>query len=311
MTIKRPIRIGIVGVGKIARDQHIPAIRENSAFELAALISRTPPTGDVPAFEHLEAAFSAGIELDAVALCTPPGARLEQCRSAIRRDCAILLEKPPATTVTEALELKSMADEAGTSIFAGWHSRFAPMFAQAQTWSRAHRLKRGRVVWHEDARKWHPSQEWLWRPGGFGVFDPGINALSILTALCSSSCTLSNTRFDVPENVEMPVSACFTLHAEDLVVDVDFNFRPGASEAWFIHLEADNGDTLDLTGGGTTMSINDRPPTFGESREYAGLYQRFATIVGERTSDFDTSPLELAEAAFASAIVTRVPAISI
>ena len=40
-----------------------------------------------------------------------------------------------------------------------------------------------KVTWKEDVRKWHPGQEWIWQPGGFGVFDPGINALSIVTKI--------------------------------------------------------------------------------------------------------------------------------
>ena len=34
------MRVGTVGVGKIARDQHIPVLRANSAFELVASASR-------------------------------------------------------------------------------------------------------------------------------------------------------------------------------------------------------------------------------------------------------------------------------
>lgn len=35
-----PIRIGVVGVGKIARDQHLPSIERNPDFELVAAVSR-------------------------------------------------------------------------------------------------------------------------------------------------------------------------------------------------------------------------------------------------------------------------------
>ena len=38
-----PLRIGIVGLGKIAADQHIPAIAENPRFTLAATVSRSGP----------------------------------------------------------------------------------------------------------------------------------------------------------------------------------------------------------------------------------------------------------------------------
>jgi predicted dehydrogenase len=34
-----PIRIAIVGLGKIARDQHLPAIAGNGAFDLVATVS--------------------------------------------------------------------------------------------------------------------------------------------------------------------------------------------------------------------------------------------------------------------------------
>ena len=35
-----PIRVAIVGLGKIARDQHIPAIAGTSGIELTAIVSR-------------------------------------------------------------------------------------------------------------------------------------------------------------------------------------------------------------------------------------------------------------------------------
>ena len=43
------------------------------------------------------------------------------------------------------------------------------------------------IIWHEDVHKWHPGQRWIWEPGGFGVFDPGINAFSIATKIFPGS----------------------------------------------------------------------------------------------------------------------------
>mgnify|MGYP002630546199 FL=1 len=125
MSTQTPIRIAVVGVGKIARDQHLPAIRDSTDFELVALISRSACDLDVPVFASLDAAFAAGIILDAVAICTPPNVRWEACRVASRHGCAILLEKPPAATVDEARILKRLANDAGVPIFATWHARYA------------------------------------------------------------------------------------------------------------------------------------------------------------------------------------------
>ncbi|MFX5656779.1 hypothetical protein ABTE24_21610, partial [Acinetobacter baumannii] len=46
-----------------------------------------------------------------------------------------------------------------------------------------HAPRKVKVIWREDVRHWHPDQEWIWQPGGLGVFDPGINALSIVTEI--------------------------------------------------------------------------------------------------------------------------------
>jgi D-galactose 1-dehydrogenase len=41
----KPIRIAIIGFGKIAAEQHVPAIEANPRFELAASSSRYSTNG--------------------------------------------------------------------------------------------------------------------------------------------------------------------------------------------------------------------------------------------------------------------------
>ncbi|WP_430401895.1 Gfo/Idh/MocA family protein [Hyphomonas sp.] len=302
----KPIKIAIVGVGKIAKEQHLPAIQSNPDFELAALINRSGRDAAVPVFTSLEAAFDAGLKFDAVAICTPPSARLNACRIASERGCAILLEKPPSVTVEEALVLKHLADEAGVPIFASWHARFAPKMSEAVAWCQAHTLQGGSIEWFEDASKWHPGQVWLWRKGGFGVFDPGINSLSILTALYPQEWRVSDPVFEVPVNVDMPLSADFVLKGDHAEVRAVFDFRPTTTETWSIHLEATDGSTLDLTEGGAVMSIDRETGQRGEGNEYMSLYKHFAELVRNGQTDFDLSPLVLTEAAFALARLINI-----
>jgi D-galactose 1-dehydrogenase len=299
MSTHSPIRIAIVGVGKIARDQHIPAILDSPDFELVALISQSARDAEIPVFASLDAAFAAGLTFDAVAICTPPGVRSHACRMASAHRCAILLEKPPAATVAEARALKQLAEGAGVPIFASWHARFAPMISDAAAWCRAHALRSGRIDWFEDAGKWHPGQAWLWQPGGFGVFDPGINALSILTALYPRVWQVSEPVLEIPAK------------GASAEVRVAFDFRPTAAETWSIHLEADDGSTLDLTEGGVVLSVDGGAAQRGKNGEYAGLYRRFAELVRSGESDFDVSPLKLTEDAFASARIVGVEPITI
>jgi len=309
--IKGPIRIAIVGIGKIARDQHIPAILSNPDFKLVVLISRSIPAADFPVFPSLEAAFEAGVAIDAVAVCTPPNARAAACRAAASHGCAILLEKPPAATGKEALALRKIADEAGVPIFASWHSRFAPMIEVAGKWCASHTLQSGQITWHEDVAKWHPGQDWLWRAGGLGVFDPGINALSILSALYPAAWQVSNSSMQIPENVEMPVRAQFGLSNDRSTISVDFDFRSTPSETWTIHLLARNGETLDIVDGGAGVSINGAQVARGEIQEYTGIYQRFSELVRAGASDFDISPLAIVEAVFSAAHVSHVEPVTI
>ena len=51
----RPLRMAIAGVGKIARDQHLPAIASDPGFELVATVDPQAGVADVPNFASLEA----------------------------------------------------------------------------------------------------------------------------------------------------------------------------------------------------------------------------------------------------------------
>ena len=69
------LRLAIVGFGKIARDQHVPAIAATSGVTLAAVASRNASLPDLPHFATLEELLHDGPPIDAVALCTPPQVR--------------------------------------------------------------------------------------------------------------------------------------------------------------------------------------------------------------------------------------------
>ena len=94
------IRIALIGMGKIARDQHVPAIRGDAAFALAATVSPHHAGLDgVPHFSSLDALFSEGPMVDALALCTPPQVRYELATAAIGRGKHVFLEKPDRKSV--------------------------------------------------------------------------------------------------------------------------------------------------------------------------------------------------------------------
>ena len=62
-----PQPIALVGIGKIARDQHLPVIAGDPDFELAAAVSRNDTVEGVPNFTDIDRFLAEGPEA-AVAL---------------------------------------------------------------------------------------------------------------------------------------------------------------------------------------------------------------------------------------------------
>ena len=293
-----PIRIAIVGIGKIARDQHVPAIRGNSAFSLAATVS--PHDAGLPGVPHhasLDALLAQGPAVDAVALCTPPQVRYDLAAQALGRGAHVFLEKPPGATLAEVEALKTQADKVGATLFAAWHSRFAAGVAPARAWLAERRIDKVSIIWREDVRVWHPGQAWIWQPGGLGVFDPGINALSIVTHILPRPFFLEDATLVLPENRAAPIAADLVFRdTAGAPIHMDLDWRQTGPQSWDIVVDTDAG-TLRLSQGGAVLTL----PTgteHGDDIEYAGLYSRFATLIRGGRSDVDTAPLRLVADAF-------------
>src|SRR3954464_9118769 len=143
-----PIRIGVVGLGKIARDQHIPSLAADPRFQLVAVATRSGVASvGVPAHPTMGEMIAATPGLQAVALCTPPQVRYALAREALDRGLHVLLEKPPGATVAEVEELAARARDGQRALFATWHSREAPAVAQACEWLASRTVRRGVVLW--------------------------------------------------------------------------------------------------------------------------------------------------------------------
>ncbi|MBI0475516.1 gfo/Idh/MocA family oxidoreductase [Sphingomonas sp. MA1305] len=297
-----PIRLALVGMGKIARDQHLPAIAGNPAFKLVATVSRHGgPEGGLPFFQDIQALAASDVTVDAVALCTPPQVRRAIAETAIAAGWHVFLEKPPGATLAEVEALRTAADAKGISLFASWHSRYAPGVEPARAWLADRTIRAVTITWREDVRVWHPGQAWIWEPGGFGVFDPGINALSIATRILPRPFFVESAELDVPSNCAAPIAARIAFRdAADVPIAMDLDFRQEGPQSWDIIVETDNG-TLTLAKGGSELSIGGGEVPVAEDAlhgEYPGLYARFAEIVRAGTSDVDVAPLRHVADAF-------------
>ncbi len=288
---KSPIKLAIVGVGKIVRDQHLPAIAKNSDFELVAAASRNGVVDGIANFKTIGEMLASMPQIEAVSLCMPPQFRYQAATEALAAGKHVFLEKPPGATLAEVHDLKRTAEARRVSLFASWHSRFAPAVEAAKDFLAATTIRSVAVSWKEDVRHWHPNQEWIWQAGGLGVFDPGINALSIVTHILPRPVFLTSSVLEFPENREAPIAAHLVFSdAHHLPMTVELEWRQTEKQAWDITAETDDG-VMRLADGGAKLFVDATLRFEAPEAEYPLLYSRFSEIVRLGESDVDLAPL--------------------
>lgn len=235
-------------------------------------------------------------DIGVVSLCLPPVPRFDVAQAALRAGRHVMLEKPPGATLAEVHALRDLARAQGVTLFATWHSREAHAVAAARRWLGDRRIESGRITWREDVRKWHPGQEWIFAAGGMGVFDPGINALSILTHILPEPVHLTGAELDFPANRDAPIAARLEMTQG---ITADFDFRQEGPQTWDMEFRTDRGH-LALRMGGNLLEIDGQPAGGADTimGEYPALYAQMARLLGENASDVDLSPMVLVADAF-------------
>lgn len=302
------IKIGLVGIGKIATDQHLPVLANSPDFQLVAAASRNATVAELACYTSLEHMLDARPEIEAVALCMPPGPREADALVALSRDVHVLLEKPPGATLGAIRELVAAAD--GGVLNASWHSRHAPAIANAGAWLKGREICDVAIDWREDIRVWHPGQDWILGAGGMGVFDPGINALSILTHLISEPIVLARARLGVPAGRQAPLTADLQLRTHSgAPIRAGFDFLQAGEQTWTIRILTDAGELL-LSDGGARMAVDgvSVSVTSTQHHEYEGVYRHFAACIRSGVSDCDLRPFEIVADAFLIGEQTTLPA---
>ena len=294
----QPIKIAVVGVGKIARDQHLPSIAGNPGYALVAAASRHGSVEGIRNFTTIEDMLEAVPEIEAVSLCMPPRVRFEAAHAALSAGKHVFLEKPPGATLSEVAILEALAERKGVTLFTSWHSRFAPMVDRARAHLADKTIRRVEIFWHEDVRRWHPNQSWIWEAGGLGVFDPGINALSILTEIVPGHIMVEKSVLEFPENKKQPIAASIAMRTvEGAPISAEFDWRQEGPQTWDITVQT-NAGALRLSKGGSELYIGGEEKASGPDREYAGIYERFAKLIRSRQSDTDYQPLRIVADSF-------------
>ena len=295
-------KIALIGVGKIALDQHVPAIAASPDWELAATVSRDNTVPGIENFASVEDMLPARPDIEVVSICLPPVPRFVAASAALRGRRHVMLEKPPGATLAECHTLEALARENNVSVYASWHSREAVGVADAKQWLADRKIQSVLVTWKENVRISHPGQEWIWQPGGFGVFDPGINALSIVTEILPDPIHLTSARLEVPSNCQAPSAADLEFfHPGGAGISMVFDFLQEGKPTWDIEVATDAG-MLKLAKGGALLSIDgvetSSSKEFTLLVEYPRLYANWTRLVDSGTIDMDLAPMRHVADAF-------------
>ncbi|HEV8281743.1 MAG TPA: Gfo/Idh/MocA family oxidoreductase [Candidatus Limnocylindrales bacterium] len=127
----REVRLGLAGLGAMGRN-HLRVIATRSGVRVAAVADPVPTAVAAAVAQSGAQGFAeplamiAEAELDAVIIAAPTTAHEALARAAIERDVAVLVEKPLAATVDEAMRIVEAGRARGVPVQVGHVERFNP-----------------------------------------------------------------------------------------------------------------------------------------------------------------------------------------
>lgn len=131
---KAPLRVGVIGVGGIARAGHLPSwkeLQDEGRIDLAAVCDVVPGRAEEVKAEYGAGAAYTDFEkmlrdetLDIVDICTQNRFHCPVAVAALEAGNHVLVEKPIAMNVAEAEKMIAAANTAGVKLMVAQHFRF-------------------------------------------------------------------------------------------------------------------------------------------------------------------------------------------
>lgn len=184
-------RIAVIGAGLIGR-RHIVVLRGDPAYELAAIADPAPAAEayarelGVPFATDYERMLDA-VKPDGAIVATPNQHHVSVALACVQRAIPVLVEKPLADSVPQAMRLVDEAARAGVPVLVGHHRRHNPIMAKAAEVVRGGGI--GRVtaavgLWLSHKPDDYFNVAWRREPGGGTVLINGIHDIDCLRMLC-------------------------------------------------------------------------------------------------------------------------------
>jgi predicted dehydrogenase len=298
-----PLRIGLVGLGVIAR-HYLAAIDRRPDVALAAVCDLRADSlagHRVPGFrDHL--AMLRAVELDAVLVTAPNDAHAAICRDALVTGLAVCVEKPLALTLDEGRELDLLARQRSRPLFTAFHRRYNDNVRALRTGLRDAPPVTDVTVRYCERIEDHvggAGDDWYLDParcGGGCVADNGPNAFDLARLVLDDQLRVTDAAID-RDAAGVDRQAVVALRGSRggrVRVELDWSF-PGERKEVEVRLADGTGRRADLLAG---------YPGFKSSlrHEYVGVLRDFTrAVAGAETGAADgLAALALVDAAYRS-----------
>ena len=123
-------RVAVIGVGSIAKSVHLPLLMA-SECEVVGVMSRTGTTAEAVARQfNIPHVYRSVDEVDAdcAFVLTPKDTHAKIATALLRRRIPVFLEKPIATSLTDAEAVLHAAEQANTLLMIAFNRRYAPVY---------------------------------------------------------------------------------------------------------------------------------------------------------------------------------------
>lgn len=214
----RPVRIAVIGAGKIAEVGHIPGFIQAGARVAALCDIHSQNLIRLAAAYQIDRTYTdwrdmlADGEFDAVSVCTPPALHRDMVVASLEHGYATLVEKPMAPTLDDCQAMIDAADRTGKMLMVAHNQRFRAQHVFARQMLASGRLGQVRrvhaVFAHGGPENWSPTGGWYFDPklAGYGVLlDLGYHKIDLLRWLLGQEVTDARTftaTFEKPTTVD-------------------------------------------------------------------------------------------------------------
>lgn len=218
---KNPLRVGVIGCGRVTALRHLPALSRLDGAEVVALADT-----DAARLEQIADRFHItnrypdvrallkGTMVDVIAICAPVQFHAEIALAALGAEKHVFIEKPLTTTLEEADRIRDRAKQVDRKVLMGFNFRWHRLIRQARTL-----LQRGAVGQVEAIRTVFASaheapSRWQLRraSGGGSLFDQAIHVFDLWRFLLETEveCVFAVSRSGPWEDETVTVTARLT-----------------------------------------------------------------------------------------------------